>query len=201
MLPPLVEQQCFPDAVHFRARLWVQWGQQAAWHMAGARGWGWQSCSQGLLQAEGLLSQLQPWDTHTLLHATAPREAEQQPQPGATGLVCSTRQRRGSDTRWHSPSLTSRKDEGSHLWQTPQWHYRSWDLHFDPHQVTTNKLNLHTQQLPQLLHYWNKTDCPLLTSSTVGFTACRDLWYKLLLFVIHSLEIQESASIIPDYNV
>lgn len=151
MPPPLVEQQYFPDAVHFRARLWVQWGLQAAWHMAGARGWRWQSCSQGLL------SQL-PALRHTPSSMAQPhRRQSSSPSQVPPGLlVCSTRQRRGSDTRWHSPSLTSRRDEGSHLWQTPQWHYRSWDLHFDPHQVTTNKLNLHTHQLPQLLHYWNK---------------------------------------------
>lgn len=176
-----------------------------------ARGCRWKSCSQGL--APG-------WGTAQAAPSTEPRS--QQP-PACHSL---TEAREASPTRCHKvcllhkakvrlrhsqlprlaqPQAHHQEGWGSHSWQTLQCHYRSWDLHFDPHQVTTNKSNLLTQQLPQLLNYWNKHQTHKLSSlhySAVGFAACRDLlWYKLLLFITHSLGIQQSVTIIPDYNV
>lgn len=155
-----------------------------------APGWG---TAQPAPSAEPCTQQAPPRHSPTEGRAAAPARA--------TRWVCFTRQRWGSDTRRHSPSLSSRRDEGSHPWQTPQWHCRNWDLHFDPirSQLIYTHTNCHNYYIIETST--KHTDCPLLTSSTVGFTACRHLWYKLLLFVIHSLEIQQSATIIPNYNV
>lgn len=78
MPPPLVEQERFPAAVHFRARLWVQWGQGVepdTWQELGA-GDG-RAVPKGQLQAGGLLRQLQPCSLHS------PAEG-QGSSPGAT---------------------------------------------------------------------------------------------------------------------
>lgn len=123
MPPPLIEQECFPDAVHFRARLRGQWGQHVeqqpdTWHGLGA-GDG-KVVPKGSLQAEGLLGQL-PALKHTPsspLQATASQRAREA-GPARCHQVCllhkakvrlRLRHRHRGSQGWHSPSLTSRKD-------------------------------------------------------------------------------------------
>lgn len=154
-----------------------------------------------------LLGQL-PALNHTPSVPQPHRRPEKQAQPGGTRFVCFTRQRWGSDTDsrgsqgWHSPSLTTGGD------LTHDRHYSA---------ITGAETYILTPIKSQLIsqidshsnchnYYIIETstkhiDCSLLTSSTVGFAACIDLWYTLLLLIIHSLEIQQSVTIIPDYNV
>lgn len=87
-----LEQGCFPDAKHFRARLWAQWGQRAelqrdTWHQLGAADG--KALPKGLLQAEGLLRQL-PALGHapsSLLPCHSLTEARE-PGPGRCHQVC-----------------------------------------------------------------------------------------------------------------
>lgn len=76
--PPLIQQECFPDAVHFRARLWGQWGQRVeqqpdTWQELGAEDG--KVVPKGLLQAEGPTAGPAPSPEPRTLRATASQEA------------------------------------------------------------------------------------------------------------------------------
>lgn len=115
MPPPLVEQERFPAAVHFRARLWVQWGQGVepdTWQELGA-GDG-RAVPKGQLQAGGLLRQLQPCSLHS------PAEG-QGSSPGATRFAPQGRRRlrcRQQGLPRQAQPQAQREDEGSPPWQS-----------------------------------------------------------------------------------